>query len=350
MLQGNLLGDTFCGPFTNNYLGYAQWILQRVGLSNCDDVDEWTSYNFGGVDIITQSKDFPCSPCEVTELNKRDRRVGTCNVGVSWEPVFTAVGGSTEKATHVYSDGESFSCSAGTWNLFPPQGDPLNPPTPPYIPRPRLGAMASLRSTTFSINSVPVESSRRIIVTTDNFPGVAVIPPPHSLSPSVSDEGRPGLKYSDSFAVPPGPGPIPVSMKDSSLSVVLDGDVDGNGVIDRSDRLAMVQALGQTLAGTGPFNLRADVWTDGVIDINDWKLLATAPGLFDCIADIASEPQTLGPDGQLTAADFIVFYNRFFAGSLVADIASAGQKIAHDGELTADDIIVFNNRYFAGCD
>jgi hypothetical protein len=52
----------------------------------------------------------------------------------------------------------------------------------------------------------------------------------------------------------------------------------------------------------------------------------------------------------LTAADFIVFYNRFFAGSLVADIASAGQKIAHDGELTADDIIVFNNRYFAGCD
>jgi hypothetical protein len=53
------------------------------------------------------------------------------------------------------------------------------------------------------------------------------------------------------------------------------------------------------------------------------------------------------PDGERTADDMIVFYNRFFAPDCRSDFAGPGQGTAPDGELTADDIINFTNMYFS---
>ncbi len=64
-------------------------------------------------------------------------------------------------------------------------------------------------------------------------------------------------------------------------------------------------------------------------------------------SDIAGPGQSVEPDGERTADDIIVFYNRFFAGDCRADIAGPGQSRVPDGELTADDIINFTNMYFS---
>jgi hypothetical protein len=66
-------------------------------------------------------------------------------------------------------------------------------------------------------------------------------------------------------------------------------------------------------------------------------------------SDVAGAGQTIGPDGQLTADDIIVFINWFFANDVRADVAGAGQTIGADGQFTADDIIIFINRFFEGC-
>jgi hypothetical protein len=67
------------------------------------------------------------------------------------------------------------------------------------------------------------------------------------------------------------------------------------------------------------------------------------------LSDIAGSGQSVGPDGQLTADDIILFINWFFAADLRADIAGSGQTLIPDGNFTADDLIVFINRFFAGC-
>jgi hypothetical protein len=66
-------------------------------------------------------------------------------------------------------------------------------------------------------------------------------------------------------------------------------------------------------------------------------------------SDVASAGQTIGPDGQLTADDIIVFIGWFFAADSRADVAGPGQDPFPDSEFTADDIILFINRFFAGC-
>ena len=66
-------------------------------------------------------------------------------------------------------------------------------------------------------------------------------------------------------------------------------------------------------------------------------------------SDVAGPGQSVGPDGELTADDIIVFLNWFFAGDSRADVAGPGQSTIPDGEFTADDIIVFLNAFFAGC-
>ncbi len=66
-------------------------------------------------------------------------------------------------------------------------------------------------------------------------------------------------------------------------------------------------------------------------------------------SDVAGPGQNVGPDGELTADDIIVFLNWFFAGDNRADVAGPGQSTSPDGEFTADDIIVFLNAFFAGC-
>jgi hypothetical protein len=67
----------------------------------------------------------------------------------------------------------------------------------------------------------------------------------------------------------------------------------------------------------------------------------SAPG------DVAGAGQTIGPDGDLTADDTVVFINWFFAFDPRADVAGQGQTIGSDGVFTADDIIVFIGWFFA---
>lgn|GEM_PF-4071887 len=73
------------------------------------------------------------------------------------------------------------------------------------------------------------------------------------------------------------------------------------------------------------------------------------PFTIACFADVAGSGQTVGPDGERTADDIVVFINWFTAGDLRADVAGAGQSAVPDGELTADDLIVFVNRLFRPC-
>jgi len=67
------------------------------------------------------------------------------------------------------------------------------------------------------------------------------------------------------------------------------------------------------------------------------------------LSDIAGPGPSVGPDGELTADDIILFISRFSASSPLADIAGPGPSVGPDGELTADDIILFINRFTAGC-
>jgi hypothetical protein len=66
-------------------------------------------------------------------------------------------------------------------------------------------------------------------------------------------------------------------------------------------------------------------------------------------SDIAGPGPTVGPDGELTADDIILFISWFTASDTRADVASPGPVAGPDGELTADDVILFINRFTAGC-
>ncbi len=83
---------------------------------------------------------------------------------------------------------------------------------------------------------------------------------------------------------------------------------------------------------------------------SDVSLAATLTVRPRCtLSDVAGPGQAVGPDGQLTADDIIVYLNWFFAGDTRADVAGPGQSTTPDAQFTADDIIVFLNRFFAGC-
>jgi hypothetical protein len=66
-------------------------------------------------------------------------------------------------------------------------------------------------------------------------------------------------------------------------------------------------------------------------------------------ADVAGAGQSIGPDNELTADDWIVFVNWARAGDMRADIAGPGQSSTRDGIISADDYIRFNNLFLAGC-
>ncbi len=83
----------------------------------------------------------------------------------------------------------------------------------------------------------------------------------------------------------------------------------------------------------------------GPVRINVRTNMPKACGL----SDIASPGEVVGPNGELTADDIIVFIGWFFASDVRADVASSGLVPVADGQFTADDIIVFINRFFAGC-
>lgn len=65
-------------------------------------------------------------------------------------------------------------------------------------------------------------------------------------------------------------------------------------------------------------------------------------------ADVAGANQSVGPDGNLTADDIIVFLGWYFAGDPRGDVAGPNQSPIPDGNFTADDVIVFFGWYFAG--
>jgi hypothetical protein len=66
-------------------------------------------------------------------------------------------------------------------------------------------------------------------------------------------------------------------------------------------------------------------------------------------SDVARAGPLVGPDGELTADDIIVFIGWFVNGDIRADVARTGQQPLPDGEFTADDVIVFINRFIQGC-
>ena len=75
------------------------------------------------------------------------------------------------------------------------------------------------------------------------------------------------------------------------------------------------------------------------------------PGPTPCnAADVAGLGGSIGPDGQLTADDVVVYLAAFFSNNLaVADIAVLGGAPGHDGQLTADDIVYFLSQFFSPC-
>ncbi|MGH7131541.1 MAG: GC-type dockerin domain-anchored protein [Phycisphaerales bacterium] len=67
-------------------------------------------------------------------------------------------------------------------------------------------------------------------------------------------------------------------------------------------------------------------------------------------ADVAGLGGSIGPDGQLTADDVVVYLAAFFSNDLaVADIAVLGGAPGADGQLTADDIVYFLSQFFSPC-
>ncbi len=132
-------------------------------------------------------------------------------------------------------------------------------------------------------------------------------------------------------------------------------DFDNNGVAE-SNRFISGWSTGRFTFGNDYQVYFAARVKDTVAGTTDLDLGQIPPrirsSLFRrswCNADIAGPGQSVGPDGDLTADDIIVFLNYFFAGNLRADVAGPGQSTVVDGALTADDIIVYLNGFFAGC-
>ncbi|MGH7131924.1 MAG: GC-type dockerin domain-anchored protein [Phycisphaerales bacterium] len=101
-------------------------------------------------------------------------------------------------------------------------------------------------------------------------------------------------------------------------------------------------ADGLRIAGSGLRTGQAAI-TNGAI----YVLTPIAP----CnLADVAQLGGQVGPDGQLTADDLIVFLSAFFAGNMsIADITGLGGASPPDGQLTADDVVSYIAAFFQGC-
>lgn len=132
-------------------------------------------------------------------------------------------------------------------------------------------------------------------------------------------------------------------------------DFDNNGVAE-SNRFILGWSTGRFTFGNDYQVYFAARVKDTLAGTTDLDLGQTTPRNRSsllrrtwCNTDVAGPGQSIGPDGDLTADDIIVFLNYFFAGNLRADVAGPGQSTTVDGALTADDIIVFLNGFFAGC-
>jgi hypothetical protein len=137
----------------------------------------------------------------------------------------------------------------------------------------------------------------------------------------------------------------------------------GSDVVVNNDGLhGMVEASGVANLAAGLHSVRVEFFEAGsgagliarwmgpstpknVIPASNWLRSLPVCGP----SDIAGPGQIVGPDGQLTADDLIVFVNWFFASDQRADVAGSGQTPQPDGQFTADDLIVYVNRFFIGC-
>jgi hypothetical protein len=81
-----------------------------------------------------------------------------------------------------------------------------------------------------------------------------------------------------------------------------------------------------------------------------WGGPTTAQAVRNCgVSDLAGAGVVLGPDGELTADDVIVFISLFTASDARADLAGPGAVPGGDTEFTADDVIYFVGQFTAGC-
>jgi hypothetical protein len=109
------------------------------------------------------------------------------------------------------------------------------------------------------------------------------------------------------------------------------GDVNGDGVTNVDDRLAIVSILGVAF-GDPTYNPDADLDASGLIDQADVDLWDRLHG---CPAD-------LDGDGELTIFDFLAFQNAFDVMDPIADFDG-------DGAFTIFDFLAFQNAFDAGC-
>ena len=102
-------------------------------------------------------------------------------------------------------------------------------------------------------------------------------------------------------------------------------------------------------AFVAPFTVDAGGTETGTITVNISTNFASGPTRCNA-ADVAGLGGSIGPDGQLTADDVVVYLAAFFSNNLaVADIAVLGGAAGQDGQLTADDIVYFLSQFFAPC-
>jgi hypothetical protein len=125
------------------------------------------------------------------------------------------------------------------------------------------------------------------------------------------------------------------------------GDVNGDGLINASDKSAVMAFISQM--DDGPQD--ADGELDGTVTIPNYAVgfsvfdvngdgfvgpadVAFYP-VFNCVADFNN-------NGSVNVLDIFAFLNTWFSGSLNADFN-------HSGGLTVQDIFDFLNAWFAGC-
>lgn len=119
-------------------------------------------------------------------------------------------------------------------------------------------------------------------------------------------------------------------IKSGPVSQFVNGDVDDDGDICGSDRVAFMDALGSSF-GDANYTIRADFDLDGDVDSDDLAHLNS----IGCTAD-------LDCDGSLTIFDHTAFTNAFDAMEPVADWDG-------DGMFTTFDYLAYNNTYDLGC-
>jgi hypothetical protein len=326
------------GPVYRGDAEYKCFFLQKTSF-----IDRYTEsdYNYSEYHTSIIPEQAACGYSS-SIFTATDVRRGTVNSKIQWTPKFGAprpAGAGIKRVFVSRRSSNTFKC------FLEPIGVNESPTTVE-------GDISDVPSIMFGFSAPSKDNdgtgrgaSRFIVVDDNSASGVSVLGA-EGVEEFVDVGGEPSIRWVQTSLLDEEGS---LSTYEGYRTVILNGDVDSDGAVSRSDRLALAARIGHTISGPEYFP-EADLVPDGSIDLRDWLRLGYNPDVFTCIADIASEPQNLGPDGQLTTADIIVFYNRFFAGDLIADIAMAAQVPGHDGEHTADDIIVFFNRFFAGCD